>query len=138
MGRRQFDSGFSERGWDAWSDAIVAFWTLANETESDHPQRMQINVGNETKDVGPAGRAYLKQVVFFTAIHRGFTNTGWPHWCLPVLYAACRWMRVYALRADEENRRDGLKAEWLEDAARNLNKAFMACLSDRWVRLCHN
>jgi len=65
------------------------------------------------------------------AISRGFANGGWPNWLLPVLYVSCRHLRNFAILADEEDKKDGKKAEKLEDAARYLNKMFTLCLSDR-------
>ena len=66
-----------------------------------------------------------------SAVARGFSNSGWPNWLLPVLYTACRHLRDFAINADEEEKKEGKNADKLEDAARHLNKMFTLCLSDR-------
>ncbi len=62
------------------------------------------------------------------------------------MYVAGRYLRLYAIRADEERRRSGEDAvtnfqddfdpeaeenKQLEDCARQLNRIFTLCLSDR-------
>ena len=74
----------------------------------------------------------MELMVWSRMVSRGFTNSGWPNWLLPVLYTAGRQLRAFAIWADEEDKKEGKDASKLEDAARTLNKMFTLCLSDRF------
>lgn len=79
------------------------------------------------------------------ALIRGYTNCGFEAWTVPCLYVAGKYMRIFAIKADEtastntvsfnnyqdEINPDSEKNEKLEDAARVLNRIFNICLSDR-------
>lgn len=66
---------------------------------------------------------------------------------MPCLYVAGKYLRIFAIKADEgvlngassvTNFQDDLnpeaeRNEKLEDAARQLNRIFQLCLSDRYV-----
>lgn len=81
------------------------------------------------------------------ALVRGYTNCGFEAWTVPCLYVAGRYLRVFAIKADENSSNtngtaiksfqdddfnpEAEKNEKLEDAARVLNKIFTTCLSDR-------
>jgi hypothetical protein len=79
------------------------------------------------------------------ALIRGYTNCGFEAWTVPCLYVAGKYMRIFAIKADEgmanstgsvTNFQDDFnpeaeKNEKLEDAARQLNRIFQICLSDR-------
>jgi hypothetical protein len=81
------------------------------------------------------------------ALIRGYTNCGFEAWTVPCLYVAGKHMRVFAIKADESAANgNGLsthfgddispeaeKNENLQDAARQLNRIFTICLSDRLV-----
>lgn len=82
------------------------------------------------------------------ALVRGYTNCGFEAWTVPCLYVAGRYLRVFAIKAeenssntnrtavtkfqDEDFNPEAEKNEKLEDAARVLNKIFTTCLSDRY------
>lgn len=89
------------------------------------------------------------------AVHRGYTNHGFEAWTVPVLYVVGNHLRIFAVRADEERAAainsgfaiagdvggqtafqddfdaDSEKNQQLEDCARQLNRLFQLCLSDR-------
>jgi hypothetical protein len=81
------------------------------------------------------------------ALLRGYTNCGFEAWTVPCLYVAGKYIRIFAIKADEatgastgsvNNFQDDFnpeaeKNEKLEDAARQLNRVFQLCLSDRSV-----
>jgi hypothetical protein len=81
------------------------------------------------------------------ALIRGYTNCGFEAWTVPCLYVAGKYMRIFAIKADESAANsNGLPAHFgddispeaeknenLEDAARQLNRIFTICLSDRLV-----
>jgi hypothetical protein len=85
------------------------------------------------------------------ALIRGYTNCGFEAWTVPCLYVAGKYMRIFAIKADEatgassgaiSNFQDDFnpeaeKNEKLEDAARQLNRIFQICLSDRSVYYPH-
>jgi hypothetical protein len=81
------------------------------------------------------------------ALHRGYTNGGFQAWTVPCLYVAGKYLRIFAIKADEElessnlsNFESGFQEEEnpeagknvkLEDAARTLNRLFQLCIADR-------
>lgn len=79
------------------------------------------------------------------ALIRGFTNCNFEAWSVPCLYVAGKYLRVFAIKADQtttasevldtydEINPDAGQNEKLEDAARTLNKMFQICLGDRFV-----
>lgn len=81
---------------------------------------------------------------------RGYSSFGIEAWTVPCLYVAGKYMRVFAIKADEETGNgtrsmtsfqddfnpEAEKNEKLEDAARVLNRIFQLCLSDRYAK--HN
>ena len=80
-------------------------------------------------------------------LHRGYTNCNFESWTIPCLYVVGKYLRVFAIKADEGLSNDNAtssgfqddfnpeseKNEKLEDAARQLNRIFNLCLSDRQV-----
>ncbi|KAI7110734.1 COP9 signalosome complex subunit 12, partial [Hortaea werneckii] len=88
-----------------------------------------------------------KEVV--SALYRGYNNTVLDAWTIPCLYVAGKYLRVFAIKADETaaSQRDSGMAfgggieedafasagqnDKLEDAARQINRLFALCLSDR-------
>ncbi|KAK3942158.1 COP9 signalosome complex subunit 12 [Diplogelasinospora grovesii] len=81
---------------------------------------------------------------------RGYNNHGFEAWTIPCLYVAGKHLRVFAIRADKERNNnnnssfnapgqnfqddfdpESEQAQQLEDCARQLNRIFNLCLSDR-------
>jgi hypothetical protein len=76
---------------------------------------------------------------------RGYSACGFEAWTVPCLYVAGKYMRIFAIKADEASgtvvdvvtsfqediNPESEKNEKLEDAARQLNRIFTLCLSDR-------
>lgn len=81
------------------------------------------------------------------ALIRGYTNCGFEAWTVPCLYVAGKYLRIFAIKADEATgasigsvntfqddfNPEAEKNEKLEDAARQLNRIFQICLADRSV-----
>ncbi|KAK5128104.1 hypothetical protein LTR08_004196 [Meristemomyces frigidus] len=84
------------------------------------------------------------------ALHRGYSRTDFAAWTIPCLYVVGKYLRVFAIKADANaaSQRDSSvafgelqeeedpygaasKNEKLEDAARQINRIFALCLSDR-------
>lgn len=78
---------------------------------------------------------------------RGYTNHSFEAWTIPCLYMAGKHLRLFAIRSDEERNSastenggvtlqddfdpESEKHQQLEDCARQLNRIFNVCLSDR-------
>jgi hypothetical protein len=85
------------------------------------------------------------------ALYKGYQSTVFAAWTIPCLYNAGKYLRVFAIKADDKTasqRDSGLafggiqeedafdpdsKHEKLEDAARQINRIFGLCISDRYV-----
>lgn len=96
-----------------WTDTVRAFWETAH----------------YLRDPEDAIEAFVRCATMVQAIIKGFTT--WEAWVLPVLFSACRDVRVLAIKADTLRQSRGEKGENLEEAARLINKAFTICITDR-------
>ena len=91
------------------------------------------------------------------ALYKGYQSNVFGAWTIPCLYVAGKYLRVFAIKADEKTAMnqqrdsgmafagaaalqeedafasDGGKNEKLEDAARQINRIFGLCISDRYV-----
>ena len=97
-----------------------------------------------------------KEVV--NALIRGYTSNAFAAWTIPCMYVAGKYLRNFAIKADEQLRRqegnvvltDGFqddiagglgKNDCLQDAARQVNRIFSVCITDRYAtcsELPHN
>jgi hypothetical protein len=130
--RAQFSKGTST----AWVAVYTAFWkanaTLVHSTE------------NIRHDWSATYRAWKDLT---TALNKGY-NDGWfESWTVPCLYVVGRYLRIFAIKADDQTRatagltfdpsgqedhtNDCSRNSYLEDAARLINRIFMLCMSDR-------
>lgn len=125
---------------DAWTDVYLAYWKatgaiLAVQREIVAPGRPSwVNVYETWKEMT-------------LLLKRGYQNFGFSAWTIPCLYAAGKYLRVFAIKADDEwstNSADHAAATFgddfdpemeahqrLEDCARHLNGLFSLCLTDR-------
>ena len=81
------------------------------------------------------------------ALYRGYANHGFEAWTIPCLYVGGRYLRIFAIKADDERNNnagndtaetfqddfdpESEKSQQQEDCARQLNRLFQLCLSDR-------
>ncbi|KAL8738508.1 MAG: hypothetical protein Q9181_000719 [Wetmoreana brouardii] len=129
---------------NAWIDIYVAYWKAIGEI-------LRAETGHHRDDWAVKVYEAWKEVV--NLLIRGYSNAGFGAWTMPCLYVAGKYLRVFAIKADEEKSRkseveggpvkmetDGLgddvmgvgeKNEKLEDAARVINRVFTLCISDR-------
>ncbi|KAI4093514.1 MAG: hypothetical protein LQ339_007652 [Xanthoria mediterranea] len=129
---------------NAWIDIYVAYWRAIGEI-------LRAESGNHRNDWAIKVYESWKEVI--NLVIRGYSgSSGFQSWTLPVLYTAGKYLRVFAIKADEEQaakvgtgavkmETDGLgddvtsggleKNERLEDAARVINRVFTLCISDR-------
>lgn len=130
----------------AWLDLYVALWKagnaiLAAEYAEDHGNNAEagqwIKVYDAWKDVN-------------NALILGYQKGGFAAWTQPALYVTSNWLRRFAIRADQQGKQtrengsvdfsqgvsddlvdDSAEHEKLEDAARQINRVFSLCISDR-------
>lgn len=138
------DLRLSKTEGNAWVDLYVAYWKFLGE----------LIHGLENRDVQvnwPKIYEAWKEVA--NSLIRGYTSAGFQAWTVPCLYVAGRFLRVFAINADESLRGSGDdgkysagefqddvvvggefgKNEKLEDSARMINRIFTLCISDRYV-----
>ena len=129
---------------DAWLDVFSVFHKFTGTLlEAEEAQ----NAGRG-KDAGWAA-VYegWKEVV--NAMYKGYQANVFGAWTIPCLYIAGKYLRILAIKADEKtaSQRDSgmafggiqeedafssdTKNEKLEDAARQINRIFGLCISDR-------
>ncbi|KAF8474227.1 hypothetical protein BDZ91DRAFT_675615 [Kalaharituber pfeilii] len=108
----------------SWVDVFTCFWKVAGAL-----------VGDEEEDWVKAWEAQKDLVL---AVIRGFQNSQWPNYLLPVLYQTSNNLRILAIRADTyilATSKISISVEQLqeklEDAARVINRGFTICISDR-------
>lgn len=104
---------------------MVALWNVVYELE-----RGGVAVDRDDTQ-GYWEKVYVAQKNLMGLVCRGFNSAGWGNWMLPMLYSTCRYLREFAMAADDEESKAGRNGNKLEDAARHLNKGFTLCLSDR-------
>ncbi|KAL8678064.1 MAG: hypothetical protein Q9186_005559 [Xanthomendoza sp. 1 TL-2023] len=129
---------------NAWIDIYVSYWKAIGEI-------LRAETGNHRHDWAIKVYEAWKEVM--NLVIRGYSGSaGFASWTLPVLYTAGKYLRVFAIKADEEQTAkvgngainmevDGIgddvtsggfeKNERLEDAARVINRVFTLCISDR-------
>lgn len=125
---------------EGWQEVYFAYWEFLGEILAVEGRRRDGATSTWTK----VYEAW-KQVAFH--INRGYTTYEFENWTIPCLYTAGRYLRLFAIRADAERARNGgydtlinyqdemdpeaEKHKSLEDCARQLNRLFNTCLSDR-------
>jgi hypothetical protein len=128
---------------NAWIDVFVAYWKAIGE----------LLAAEEAMNQGKKAdwkRAYIAWKAVINALIRGYTLNLFEAWTIPSLYTSGKYLRNLALKADEQARNtdgnvtysQGLqddvvsnigKNENLEDAAREINRIFGLCISDRYI-----
>jgi hypothetical protein len=135
----------------AWVDLYVSFWYFVRELLAAEDPR-----NDSTKNDAGWTKVYEAWKAVTTVLIRGYTNYGFQVWTIPCLYVTGKYLRVFAMKADEAARNaksdkgadamtfsngfqddiaaeSGGKNDNLEDAGRVLNKLFQLCISDRYV-----
>lgn len=127
---------------NAWIEVYIAYWKALGpilDAENGAAYTDWAKIYESWKDVA-------------NAIHRGYSGGHFPVWTIPCLYVMGKYLRLYAIRADDsakastggglQMRTGGFgddiasdvgKNEKLEDAARQINRIFTLCISDRYV-----
>lgn len=128
---------------NTWTEIYSAYWyaigaILAAEHITTRPDWMKVY--EAWKDVA-------------NTVIKGYSSGVLEAWTLPVLYTAGKYLRTFAIKADENAKASGIDAtfnagglqddiagdfgknEKLEDAARVINRMFTLCISDRYVAI---
>jgi len=121
-----------------WIDVYAAYWKACNEL-------CQLEDGSTDEWT----RVYDMWKELTNALIKGYSSAGFENWTIPCLYTVGRYLRVFAIKADESLQGRGTepkdvsttgqddimgmmgKNETLEDAARVLNRIFTLCITDR-------
>lgn len=135
----------------AWADLYVAYWYFLRELLALEDRRKN----NENRNSNDAGwtKIYEGWKELTNVLIRGYSNYGFEAWTVPCLYVAGKYLRIYAIKADEKGKDekgskgtftagfqedvvgDMGKNEKLEDAGRVMNRIFQLCISDRYVAI---
>lgn len=136
------DLRLSKAEGNAWVEVYVAYWKFLGEV-------IPAVESTDTQVNWPKTYEAWKEVA--NSLIRGYTSAGFQAWTVPCLYVAGRFLRFFAIRADESLRGSGDdgrfstggfqddvvgelgKNEKLEDSARMINRIFTLCISDRYV-----
>lgn len=129
-----------------WLDVFTAYYTFTGKLLAAEEAQ---NAG-ELRDVDWSA-VYESWKEVLNALYRGYSNNVFAAWTIPCLYVVGKYLRVFAIKTDDNaasQRDSGLafgalqeedafgaanKNEKLEDAARQINRIFALCLSDRYV-----
>ncbi|RKF58592.1 Protein CSN12-like protein [Erysiphe neolycopersici] len=124
---------------DAWVAVYVTYWKAIGEI-----LKLETAVGTNMKVLWTNVFDTWKEMTL--TLVRGFDKNLFEAWTVPCLYVAGKYMRIFAIRADQVTSRqissdsrlqindvniESKEQEKLEDAARILNKIFQVCLADR-------
>lgn len=128
----------------AWLDVFTAHYHFVT----------KLLAAEEAQTAGKKGEAdwsavFKGWVDVVGALAKGYQNSTFESWTIPCLYCAAKYLRVFAIKADDQiaSQRDsglafgGLQEEdafdpssqheTLEDAARQINRLFALCIGDR-------
>ena len=129
---------FTKTEGNTWVELYVAYWKALEDI-----------LAAEDTPKPSWGRVYESWKEVTNVMIRGYSTAGFESWSIPCLYVAARYLRVFAIKADESAQSKGIagistvmqddiagdwgKNEKLEDAARVINRIFTLCISDRYV-----
>lgn len=127
----------------AWLEVFVCYWKAIGELLAAEELSQQGRDNNSGwAKVYEAWREVVNTLI------RGYQAGTFEAWTIPCLYTAGKYLRLFAIKADEQAERqkgsvtfnagfqDDVvgslgKHEKLEDAARQINRMFSLCISDR-------
>lgn len=139
------DDQFSKEEAESWTKVFVAYWKAVGELLTAEEA---LNRG-QSQDV-PWMRVFEAWKDLVTQLYHGYASNHFPAWTIPCLYVGGKYLRIFAIKADEqvkltegsvtlnEGFEDDIvgsmdKSENLEEAARQLNRIFGTCINDKLV-----
>ncbi|KAJ5545756.1 PCI/PINT associated module [Penicillium frequentans] len=119
----------------AWVNVFAAYWEAVGEV-------LKFEDGHSEASAAAIFKAWKKMAM---ALNKGYTDAGFPAWTLPCMYTVGKFLRTFAIKADNEAASqssttfgvlddvaaDVEKNAYLEDGARIINRMFTLCLTDR-------
>lgn len=129
---------------NAWVEVFVAYWKVVGDI-----LRAEEAENARKATHGEWGRVYDSWKDVVNVFIRFHSNGTFPAWTIPCLYIAGKYLRIFAIKADDQTAQvqgnvtfnagfqDDIvsslnKNEKLEDAARQLMRVFSLCLGDRY------
>ena len=133
-----------------WIDLYVCFWFFLRDLLTAEDPR-----NKESDNDGAWTKVYESWKEVTNVLIRGYTARGFQAWTVPCLYVVGKYLRVFAIKADEvawsvksakgvtatfssglqdDVASDMGKNDKLEDAGRVMNRIFQLCISDRYCR----
>ena len=128
---------FSKAEGNTWVELYVAYWRAIGDilAAEEVTKSNWVKIFESWKDVT-------------NVLIKGYNIAGFESWTIPCLYVVARYLRVFAIKADESVQskgtagintvlQDDIAGDWgknekLEDAARVINRIFTLCISDRY------
>lgn len=125
---------------NGWIELYSAYWKAIGELLAVEESINQRKLA-DWKKVYDAWKEVLNVLL------RGYQTQLFAAWTIPCLYVVGKYLRNFAIKADEQEKSadngpsfnegfqeelGGGKNECLQDAARQVNKIFSACISDRY------
>lgn len=135
---------------NAWVEVYVAYWHAVGEIlVAEESLNLGRNSGRTSSGVNPNwDNVYAAWKNVLNTLYSGYHKGLFEAWTIPCLYVTGKYLRVFAIKADESaaSQRDGATFnpgfeddivddegghDKLEDAARQINRIFGLCVSDR-------
>lgn len=137
------DVQLSKAEGNAWLEVFVCYWKAIGELLAAEEPPSQGRGSSASW-----GKAYEAWREVVNSLIRGYQSGNLGAWTIPCLYTAGKYLRLFAINADEQaEKQKGTvtfnagfqddvvgsvgKHEKLEDAARQINRMFSLCISDR-------
>lgn len=134
--------GFTKAESSAWTETFVAYWKALGQLL---PAEELLNQGRGNE--AQWEKVYESWKEFLQQLYQGYAGGHFPAWTIPCLYVAGKYLRNFAFKADEQAAINGVptfsdgfeedasggvnKNRVSEDAARQINRLFGLCFSDR-------
>ncbi|THW87795.1 COP9 signalosome complex subunit 12 [Aureobasidium pullulans] len=132
---------------NAWADVFVAYWKAVGEILiAEESLNLGKNASKPQGKVANWDKVYNAWKDLLNALLRGYQLEVFDAWTIPCLYMVGKYLRVFAIKADEAAFQKGQTAfnafeedvgdaeggnDKLEDAARQINRVFSLCVGDR-------
>lgn len=131
----------------AWIDVYVAYWKAVSEILTAE-ESMNVGKNHASSPGANWDKVYSSWKDLLNALYKGYQGGAFEAWTIPCLYMTGKYLRVFAIKADESTASQKGTAsfntafeddvvdeqggnEKLEDCARQINRIFSICISDR-------
>ena len=94
--------GLSQRECDAWVDVFAAYWNAVGEIlRAEEATNRAKNMGNHSVAAADWVGVYEAWKQVLNAVFRGYQSSIFEAWTIPCLYMTSKYLRVFAIKADE-------------------------------------